>query len=74
MEASEDIRSLSGGDDLPQIRAQELVGLGNGSQGSLQEVTLSSGATLGLCVAVLDTSHLKETLGGRGGDDTGTSG
>lgn len=67
-------RSLSGRDNLPQIRAQELVRLGDSGQGSLQEVALGRGRALGLGVAVLDTGHLEQTLGGRGGDDTGTSG
>jgi len=37
-----------------------------------QEVTHSSGATLGLCVTILDTSKLEKALGCRGGDDAST--
>lgn len=45
-----------------------------GSEGSLQEVTHGGSRTLGLGVHILYTSHLKQTLGSRGSDDTGTTG
>ena len=80
----------SRGDDLPEVGGLELVGLGEGSDGGLQEVTLGSSGTLGLScglaflrvtapsrrrtVAILDTSHLEHSLGSGGGDDTSSSG
>jgi len=63
----------SWGDDLPQVRGLELVGLGKRRDGRLQEVTLGSRGTLGLGVAVLDTSHLEHTLASRGSNDTSSS-
>lgn len=45
-----------------------------GSKGSLQEVTHGGGGTLGLCVDILNTSQLQQTLGSGGSDDTGTTG
>jgi hypothetical protein len=59
---------------LPKVRGLELVSLGKSRNGSLQEIALGSRGTLGLGVAVLDTSHLEHTLASRGGDDTGTTG
>ena len=42
------VRGLSGGDDLPEVGRLELVGLGEGRDGGLQEVALGRGRTLGL--------------------------
>lgn len=44
-----------------------------GSEGSLQEVTHSRGRTLRLCVAILDTCKLEQSLRGGGSDETGSS-
>jgi hypothetical protein len=68
------VRGLTGLDDLPQVGAQELVGLGDGGQGSLQEVSLSRSGSGGLGVTVLDSGHLEESLRSGGGDDVGSSG
>jgi hypothetical protein len=68
------VRSLTGLDDLPQVGAQELVSLGDGGKGGLQEVSLGGGGTLGLGVTVLDSGHLEESLGSGGGDDVSSSG
>ena len=68
------VRSLTGLDDLPQVGGKELVGLGDGGQGSLQEVSLGRGGSGGLGVTVLDSGHLEETFRGGGGDDVGSSG
>lgn len=80
----------AGGDDSPEVGRLELVGLREGSDGGLQEVTLGGSGTLRLgcglsewasawyagtrTVAVLDTGHLEHSLRGGGSDDTGTSG
>jgi hypothetical protein len=42
------VRRETGGDDGPKVGGLELVGLGKSSHGSLQEVTLGSGRSLGL--------------------------
>jgi hypothetical protein len=42
------VRRETGGDDGPKVGGLELVGLGESSHGSLQEVTLGSGRSLGL--------------------------
>jgi hypothetical protein len=68
------VRSLTGLDDLPQVGGKELVGLGDGSQGSLQEVSLGRGGSGRLGVTVLDSGHLEETFGSGGGDDVSSSG
>lgn len=67
------VRGLSGGDVPPEIGGEELVGLGDGDEGSLQEVTSGSSASLRLGVAISDSGHLQEPLRGRGSDDTGSS-
>jgi len=66
-------RVLAGGDDGPEVWGLELVGLGESSHGSLQEVDLSGSRTLSLGVAILDTSHLEHSLGSWGSDDTSSS-
>jgi hypothetical protein len=42
------VRRETGGDDGPKVGRLELVGLGEGRHGCLQEVTLGSGRSLGL--------------------------
>jgi hypothetical protein len=42
------VRRKTGGDDGPEVGRLELVGLGEGRHGSLQEITLGSGRSLGL--------------------------
>ena len=42
------VRRKTGGEDGPKIGRLELVGLGEGRHGCLQEVTLGSGRSLGL--------------------------
>lgn len=59
------VRSKTRSDNVPEIGGLELVGLGEGSHGSLQEVTLGSGTALGLGYGILsknigserDTTH-----------------
>lgn len=68
------VRSLANGDDVPEVGGLELVGLGEGSNGSLEEVALGGGVTLGLGVAVLDTGELEHALGSGGSDNAGTAG
>ncbi len=97
------VRSLTWSDNLPQVWGEEFIGLGDSSEGSLQDcmtegkrerrysvdcpkaqcnlqlqhdvltVTLGSSGTLGLSVAILDTSHLQQPLGSWGSDDTSTT-
>jgi len=57
----------------PQIRGQELVGVGKSIEGSSDEVTLSLRVTSGAGINVLDTSEGDHLLGGWGTDDVGTS-
>ena len=45
-----------------------------GGKGSLQEVTHGSGRTLGLGVAILDTSQLQQTLAGGSRDEASSPG
>ena len=59
---------------LPEVGGQEAVGLRDSGVGRLGEVTQSAGGATGRSVAILDTSHLQELLGHRGGHDTGTTG
>lgn len=49
------VGGLAGGDVPPEVRGKELVGLGNGNEGSLEEVSGGGSASLGLGVAVGDT-------------------
>ena len=57
----------------PQIRGQELVGVGKSIERSSDEVTLSLGVTSGTGVNVLDTSEGDHLLGSWGTDNVGTS-
>lgn len=47
------VRREAGGDDLPEVGRLELVGLRQGGNGGLQEVTLGSSGTLGLGCSTL---------------------
>jgi len=58
----------------PQIRSQEGVGLAEGVEDGHDEVATSTGLTLGGGVDIFDTSHLDDSGGEGGGDDTGTLG
>lgn len=62
-----------GWDVCPEVRGEDTVGLGDGLEGCLDEVTHCRSLSGRLCVAVLDTSQLDHTLGSWGGDDTSTS-
>ena len=59
---------------LPQVGGQVGVGGGDGSVGSLGKVTKSTGGATSAGVAILNTGHLQQLLGNRGGHDTGTAG
>ena len=59
---------------LPQIRRQKAVRIAYSYKGSLQSVLKSFRRAGGGSVDVLDASELEETLDGRGGDETGTTG
>ena len=59
---------------LPEVGGQETVGLRNSGIGRLGEVTQSPGGATGRGVAILDTGHLQQLLGHRGGNNTGTTG
>jgi len=59
---------------LPEFGGQVAVGLSEGMESSLNEVTHSLGVTSGGGVHIIDTSHGDELLGDGGGDDTSTSG
>ena len=58
----------------PQVRGEEGVGLAEGVEDSHDEVTTSTGLTLGSGVDVFNTSHLDDSGGDGSGDDTGTLG
>lgn len=58
----------------PKIGSHVGGGVGNGGEGSLDEVTEGLSLTTGSSVAVLDTSELEELLDGLRGDDAGTTG
>ena len=63
------------GSDLPpEVGRKEGVGLGDSSEGGLEEVAHGGSLTAGLGVAVLDTGELEHALGGGGSNDTGTTG
>lgn len=62
---------VSGG---PVIRSEVGIGLGDAGEGSLDEVTKSSGGTSRASVDVFDSGELKELLGSFGGDDASTTG
>jgi len=57
----------------PEVRALEFVGLLEGIEGSLQEVTSGTSLTLTGGVAIEDTGHLEHLLGGGGGHNTCTT-
>merc|ERR1719367_719446 len=59
---------------LPQVGSQEGVGLRDGGISCLSEVSKSSGGTSSRGVAILDTGHLQQLLGHRGGHNAGTTG
>ena len=59
---------------LPQVGSQVGVCGGNGSVGSLGEVTQGAGGATGGCVAVVNTGHLQQLLGDGGGDDASSPG
>ena len=59
---------------LPEVGGQETVGLRDSGVSRLGEVTQSPGGATGRGVAILDTGHLQQLLGHRGGNDTGTTG
>lgn len=67
------IRGLGEWHVLPQVGCQVGVGLCDGSESGLGEVTQSAGGSSRRRVAILDTSHLQQLLGDRGGDDASTS-
>merc|ERR1719367_682106 len=58
---------------LPQVRGKVGVGLGDGGVRGLGEVSKRASGALGRGVAILDTSHLQELLGDRGGHNTGSA-
>ncbi|ALC38326.1 Bka, partial [Drosophila busckii] len=59
---------------LPQVWCQISVGLGNGSIGSLGEITQSTSGTTSRRVAILNTSHGQQLLGNWGRHDASTTG
>jgi hypothetical protein len=59
---------------FPEIGSQETVSVTNGSEGSLDEVTESTGRTTRGSITIGDTSQLKDTLGSGRGDNTSTTG
>eukprot|EP00091_Calanus_sinicus_P015551 TRINITY_DN3391_c0_g1_i7.p1 TRINITY_DN3391_c0_g1~~TRINITY_DN3391_c0_g1_i7.p1 ORF type:complete len:167 (-),score=26.95 TRINITY_DN3391_c0_g1_i7:63-563(-) len=59
---------------LPQVWGQIGVGGGDSSIGGLGKVTQSSSGALGRGVAIINTGHLQQLLGDRGGDDASTTG
>jgi len=68
------VRSLGEQGLGPQVRGEVRVGVTDGSEGSLDKVTEGTGGTAGGSVTVGDTGKSEELLGGRGSDDTGTTG
>lgn len=58
---------------LPQVRGEIGVGLTDGKESSLHEVTHGLGSTLSLGVDVMDTSELEHLLGDLGGNDTSSA-
>ena len=58
----------------PQVGGEEGVSLAEGVEDGHDEVTTSAGLTLGSGVDVFNTSHLDDSGGDGGGDDTGTLG
>lgn len=56
----------------PEVGRKEAVGVGQGLEGGLNKVTEGTRVPGGRGVAVLDTSHLQNLLGGASGDDSYT--
>jgi hypothetical protein len=59
---------------LPQVGSQVSVCIADSDEGGLQGVFESLGRSGGGSVDVVDTGKLEETLDGRGGNETGTTG
>jgi hypothetical protein len=59
---------------FPEIGSQETVSVTNGSEGSLDKVTESTGRTTRGGITIGDTSQLEDTLGSGRGNDTSTTG
>ena len=59
---------------LPKIRSEVSVGLAKGIVSGLQEVTSGLGLSSGRGIDVLNTGKLEDLLGGRGSDESRTSG
>lgn len=58
----------------PEIRGEELVGVADGVEASLDEVLGGTGHAGGSGVHIIDTSELQDLLGDGGGDNAGTTG
>jgi len=74
----EEIRVLLVRGDLewfiaPQLRRQVSVGLSEGSEDGLDEVTEGTGVSGGGGVAIFNSSHVQQLLGDRGSDEPGTT-
>jgi len=67
------IRGLGQGGGLPEIGSEVLVGVTQGSEGSLHGVTTGLGVTAGGGVDIGDTGESHKLLCGRGADNTGTA-
>ena len=59
---------------VPEVRGQVTVGLGDGLEGSLDEVTQSPGGTARGGVDILNTGELQQLLGDTSGNKTSTTG
>ena len=68
------IRGLGEGSDFPEIRREELVGVGESVEGSLDEVTLCLGVTSRRGVDISNTGEGDHLLRSWGTDNGGTSG
>lgn len=58
----------------PEIRGKDSIDVSHGIEGSLEEVLSGLSLSLRLGEAIVDSSELKEFLGGGSTDDTGSSG
>jgi hypothetical protein len=58
---------------LPEIGGEVTIGVGNGTESGLDEVTHGLGLTGGRRVDIADTGELQELLGSQGSDETGTA-
>mmetsp|Transcript_27592 Transcript_27592/g.50287 ORF Transcript_27592/g.50287 Transcript_27592/m.50287 type:complete len:291 (-) Transcript_27592:72-944(-) len=67
-------RSCRKGILFPEIRLQVSVGVTEGVEQRLDEVTHGTGVTTGRGVAILNTGHAQKTLAGGGGHKSGTAG